>query len=367
MIKEGKFGVQEAVCLITVTITSKVFFSSPAIIAGLIGNAGWYTTLISAAVALVGFCFIYLLLKRFPGKDIVEIFDITLGRAVGFIFSGILGIYMFFISVTRVNELSEFLKVYVIPLSPNWLIIGIFITCIFTLSLLGLESIARLSKLLIYALLAGFLVVLLLGIQNYNINNLFPIFGYGLDKIAFHGIVRSSVYGEVIILAIFAKSFQGVKFIKKEGITGILLSAAIISVSGLSYSLTFPYYVAQEITAPMYAMSTLIDYGRFVQRIEPLFLYVWIIGSFISASLVFYSFIWIFCKTFRIQDKKPIIIGSCTILYAVALMHKDIISIILGYVVLIRNWGSLPLFGLALIALIAALIRKKVGTTKCVR
>lgn len=367
MIQEGKFGVQETVSLVLITITSKVFFSSPAVLAGRIGNTGWYSTLISAAIALVGFGFIYLLLKRFPGKDLTEIFDIAFGRIGGFIFSCILALYMLFIAITRTNETSQFLKVYVIPLSTNWFITGIFIACICTLSILGLESIARVSKLMVYPLLAAFVTVILLGIQNYEMNNLFPIFGYGLDKIAYTSIARSSVYGEVIILAVFAKSFQGVKYIKKEGMLGISLSAMIVSVALLAYSSTFPYYAAQELTAPIYEMSVIIDYGRFVQRVEAVFLYAWIFSSLLSATVIFYSFIWIFCNTFRIPDKKPIVIGSGVILYAVALMYKDIITIILGYVELIRNLGSLPLFVLPLIAFITAAVRKKGGKAVCTK
>lgn len=359
MIKEGKFGPREAVWLVTMAITSKVFFSSPAVLAGLTGTAGWYTTLISASTALIGFYFIFLLLKRFPGKELTEIFDIALGRTLGFTAACLLGVYMLFITVTRIAELTEFLRVYIIPLSPNWFIVGIFIICIFTLSMVGLENIARLATLLIYPLIIGFIIVLLLGMQNYDINNLFPVFGYGLDKIVLHGVIRSSVYGEVIILAIFASSFQGVGFIKKEGIISLILSGGIISLSIFAYSLTFPYYTAQEITAPMYEMSTLIDYGRFVQRIEALFLFVWVIITFISAGTVFYAFLWIFCKTFRIQDKTPIVIGSCVVLFALSLMHRDIISIILGSVSFIRSFGSLPLFVLPFFVLIVSLIRKK--------
>lgn len=359
MIKEGKFGVQEAVWLTTIAISAKVFFSSPAVLAGLVGNTGWYATILSAIIALIGFVFIYLLLKRFPGKDIAEIFDLSVGRVFGFLFSGVLGIYMLFIAITRVAEFSEVIKVYVFPLSPNWYIIGIFVVCVFVLSWLGLENIARISKLVAYFMLAGFIIVLLLGIQNYNINNIYPIFGYGLDKTITTGIVRSSAYGEVIILAIFASSFQGVKYIKKEGIISIVLSVLFISVSIFAYTLTFPYFAAQEITAPMYEMATLIDYGRFLQRVEPLFLFVWIIGSLISATIIFYSFIWIFCKMFRIQDKKPIILGGAVILYAAAIMHKDIIAVVYGNVQFIRNFGSLAIFILPLLALIIAAIRKK--------
>lgn len=336
-----------------------MFFSSPAILVGLTGTAAWYTTLISAASALIGFSFIYLLLKHFPGKDLVEILDLALGRILGFTFSLLLAAYMLFITMARISELTEFLKVYIILLSPNWFIIGIFILCILTMSILGLESMARIAKLLAFPMGAGLVIVLLLGIQNYNINNLFPLLGNGLDQVALHGIVRSSVYGEILILAIFASSFQGLKSIKKEGVISLVLSAVIISVSILAFLLTFPYYISGEITAPMYELSSLIDYGRYVQRVESIFLFVWVISTFISAGVVFYAFIWIFCRTFKIQDKTPIVIGSSVILYALSLMHRDMITVVFGFVGLIRSFGSIPLFLLPALVLVVSLMRKK--------
>lgn len=358
MITEGKIGVREAIWLVTLAISAKMFFASPSMLVDLAGNTGWYMTLISAVTALAGFMFIYLLLKRFPGRDIMEIFDITLGRVLGFAFSGILAIYLLFKAVTRIAEFNEVIKVYVFPLSPNWLITGIYVICVFTLCILGLESIARFTKLLIYFMLAGFLAVLILSSQNYNPNYLYPILGYGLDKTLLHGVVRSSVYGEVILLAVFAQSLQGLKHIKKEGVIGILLSAVLISLSLLSYTLTFPYYTARDITAPMYEMATFIDYGRFLQRVEPIFLFVWITSTLISTAIVIYSFIWIYCRIFRMQDKKPICIAGCILLYAAVLMHKDI-ETVLDYVQWLRNYGAIFVFILPLVSLATAFIRKK--------
>lgn len=359
MIREGKFGIQEAICLMVITMTSKMFFSSPAILASLVGNAGWMMTLVSVSVALIGFIFIYKLLKRFPGKGLVEIFNISLGSAAGFIFSGILGIYLMFLSVVRINELSEFLKVYVLPLSPNVFNVGLAVSCVLALSFSGLESIVRIAKLLIYIFMFSFLIIIVMSIQNYDINNIFPFFGTGIEKIMFYGVIRSSSYGEIIILAIFAFSLQGTKYIKKEGVISLILSGFALALSAFTYSLTFPYFTAQEITAPMFEMATIIDYSRFVQRVESIFLYVWISSTLLSAATVFYSFIRIYCESFKINDNKPVIIGGSIILYAAALMHTDIISVTKGTVQFIRNVGSIPTFLLPIITLIVALFRKK--------
>jgi len=363
MIKEGKIGIREAVWLTIAAISSKVFFSSPAVLAGMVGTTGWYATLISASVALLGFAFIYHLLKRFPDKEIDEIFELSLGRVVGTVFTLVLALTMLYIGTTRLSEFSEVMRVYVFPSSPDWYLKIIYMLCVFVLSWLGLETIARVTKLFAYVMLIGFFLVLLLAAQNYDINNLFPIFGYGLDTTVINGVLRSSAYGEVIILAIFAKSFQGIKFIKKEGVISLALSAFFISVSILAFSLTFPYTSVQETTSPMYEMSTLIDYGRYLQRVEPIFLFIWIISSLISSAIIFYSFVWLFCKAFRIQDRRPIIIGSSAILFLLSYMHKGITTVMYGFVQPLRSYGSLVFFVMPLIALITAAIRKKRSDT----
>ena len=359
MIKEGKFGVQEAMLLTTLTISSKVFYTSPGLVVSIIGNTGWYMTLISMGTAILGFTFIYLLLKRFPGKDIVTIFNDTMGGIMGFIFSGVLGLYLLFVAASTIYEFTEVVKVYVFPLTPSALIIGIFAAGVLVLCLLGLESLARFAKLSVYAMLFGFVLILLLGIQNYDINRLFPIFGFGADKVLISGIIRSSAYGEVIILAVFATSLQGVNHIKKAGYTSLILSGILISTSLLAFALSFSYYIAQEIVSPMYQMATLIDYGRFVQRVEPVFLFIWFISSFISITGIFYCFVSIYCKMFRIQDSKPIIMGSVIILFAGAMIQSSIGVTASQNIQTIRQYGWIPPFILPLISLLIGIFRKR--------
>ncbi|MCL5072617.1 MAG: spore germination protein [Actinobacteria bacterium] len=359
MIKEGKFGPHEAICLTTIAISAKAFFTSPSIIANILGTTGWLMTLISAGTAMLGFSFIYLLLKRFPDKDIVEIFEISLGRILGFMFAGALALSMIFVAATRMREFTEVLKVYVLPLSPPSFILGIFVIGAAIMCLLGLETIARFAKLSAYALLLSFILVLALGWKNYDIHRIFPILGYGAWPLVHHGLIRSSAYGEVVILSVIAGSLQGTKYIKRVGFISLVLSGLIISASILAFTLTFPYYTAKEVTSPMYQMTTLIDYGRFFQRIDPVFLFVWNISTFISVIIVFYAFLSIYCKMFRIQDMRPAVIPSTIILFALSMIPRDMASIVFRNVQGLRSYGWVIFYILPLITLIIAKIRKK--------
>jgi spore germination protein (amino acid permease) len=363
MIKEGKFGVSEAVCLTTITIITKVFYSSPSLLIDMLATSSWYMTLISAATAMVGFTFIYLLLKRFPGKDIVEIYKTAFGGFVGPVFSMLLALFLLLISFATIREFVDVLKVYVMPRSSaNYLII-IFVSVVAILCFYGLESIARLSRASAYFLLAGLGMVLILSYQNYQLAYLFPFWGHGVSKTIVQGFMRSSSYGEVIILAIIASSLQGAKYIKRAGYISLVISGILISATLLAYTLTFPYTVGAEITSIMYELTMQIGYGRFVQRLDPIFLFVWVISSFISVSVLLYGTLSIYAKTFDIDDLRPCIMPFFIIVFCLASLPEDMVTVVSGYIQNIRSYGWTIFFVLPLIALITAIIRKKKGET----
>lgn len=359
MIREGKFGVEDAVWLSTITISAKVFYTSPAVLAKMVGTANWYLTLISAAAAMLGFTFIYLLLKRFPGKGIIEAYDKSLGPYIGFIFSMLLAGLMIFAAATMVREFTEVMKVYTMPLSPQGYIIGLFVVVTGVFCFLGLETIVRFSKLFAYVMVFGFLLVIVLSAQNYDVCRLMPILGRGIKPTIINGLARSSVYGEVIILAVAAGSLQGIRHLKKAGFVSLALSAFFISLALLACTLTYPYQVESELASPVYQMVALIDYGRFFQRLDPIFLFLWSVSSFVSVMAAQYTFVSIYCKMFRIQDTRPLVIPSSVILFSAAMLPKEFIDIIFGEVQLMRQWGWTIIFIPPVIALIAAKLRKK--------
>jgi spore germination protein KB len=357
MLKEGRFGVQETVCLLAITITAKVFFSSPTYVVKIVGTSGWLMTLISAMITGVAFFFTYTLIKLFPNKNIMDIHSIVWGKTVGSILSLTLSVGLMLTAVINLREFTEVLNVYVLPSSPPIFIIYLFIAVLIVLCYLELETIARFSKLLAYVLLAGFIFIIILGIKNYDINNVFPFWGHGFHQTFINGIKRSSAYGELMIIFVIAKSLQGKEHIKKAGILSLVLSGFFIAVSLLAFSLTFPYYVGQEITAPIYLLSSIIEYGVFFQRVESLFLMIWIVCSLISITASFYISLYINAYVLKLDDKKPLIIPYAVILAVATLLPTSIIQT-LDMVQNIREYGWILFFVPPLVTLLVAKIRR---------
>lgn len=361
MINEGKIGVQEAICLVVLSTGNRIFFTAPSVVAQATGNAGWYMAIISCAVTMLAFTFIYLLLKRFPGKDLLQVFRISFGGFFGTLIGVVYAGSFLTASGILLREFYEMLKSYVYPNTPISVLNATMVIAVSIIVFLGLESIARAGKLVAIISSFSYVSLLLLASQNYRLCNLFPFFGYGLGNTIMEGLTRSSAFSEVIILAVFAGSLQGPQHIKKAGFLSILLSGLVISSGLFCLTLVFTYYALQQQTAPLYELAILINYGDFLQRLDPAFLFLWVIITVISSSVVFYCAVSCFCKSFRLSDKRPVILPMAILLFAVTMIPSDLPSVVHDYIELLRIFPVFLFYILPLITLITAVLRHKKG------
>jgi spore germination protein (amino acid permease) len=361
VIKEGKIGVQEAVCLVIIATGNRVFFTAPAIVIQSVGTAGWYMTLIANITTIIFFTFIYLLLKRFPGKSLLEIFNITLGKILGFILSFVYAAAFLTATGILLREFYEILKSFIFPYTPISALNGTMIAVVATAAYLGLETIARVAKLGAFFMLFMYLLLLILSVQNFKLSNLYPVLGYGIGNTIFEGVTRSSAFSEIIVIAVFAGSLQGARHIKKSGYISLILSGLMVSLGIFCLQLIFPYYVFEELTSPLYTLSTIIKFGSFLQRLDPAFLTLWLIITIISSSLIFFSAVSCYCKTFKLQDIRPVILPMAVLLFAVTLIPQELPEVINKYIELLRIFPIFLFYILPITALITAIVRNKKG------
>ncbi|HEX9062440.1 MAG TPA: GerAB/ArcD/ProY family transporter, partial [Clostridia bacterium] len=147
MIKEGNFGIFEAVCLTTLVLSTKNFYTSIRVLIKLTSTAAWYATLLSCTCSIVMFLFVYLLMKRFPGKDLPQVFEAVTGKVIGKILSLIFCAYFIYYCGSNLREFLEMIKAYNLPYTPPSLIILAFLLAVIVLTYTGIEGIARLSLL----------------------------------------------------------------------------------------------------------------------------------------------------------------------------------------------------------------------------
>ncbi len=367
MIKEGKFGTAEAIYLMTLVIASKTFYTSIRVMIKTTGTAAWYMTLVSCITTIIFFLMISLVMKRFPGKNLVEIFELVTGRFFGKILTLIFSAYFVYYAGSSLREFLEMIKAYNLPYTPPSLIIIAFMVVVVVLAYVGLEGIARLASVSFYPIFIGLAIIIFLAYPYYNVRAIFPIGGYGIVKTIKSGIFRSSAYSEVIILAFIINSVNGVKTFKKVGIYSIIISGITFSLTALCIIMAFDYPMAGENVSDLFQLARIIYFSRFFQRIESIFLFIWIIASLITVGLAFYIAISTFCKAFKINNHRPLILQFAFLTYMVALLPEGLIDLSKTNIVFLRQYSMTLIYGIPILVLLISVIFGKKGDKQCAK
>lgn len=363
MNKAENFGFYETFSIASIIIVSKIFYTSISVIIKSIGTAAWYGTLISSLISTILFLFLYLLMKRFPGKNLMEVFEIVLGRFLGKLISLLFSAYLMFYAGTSLREFVEMIKAYNLPYTQPSLIIGTFIALAVLIAYFGIEGIARISAIFFIPIIFGLVVILILSAPYYNFDNLKPFWGYGIDNTLMVGTMRSSAYDEAFILAFIIKSIHGLKNFKKAGVLSILISGFVICISVLLNIAALEYTVASENTSAVFQLARIIYFNRFFQRVESIFLFTWVIASVITVSIAFFISIFIYCKSFKIVNHRPLILPFSFLLFMVAIYPENFPQIIEFNIAIMREYSFMFIYGVPILVLIISLIRGRKGET----
>ncbi|MCX7708393.1 MAG: spore germination protein [Clostridia bacterium] len=361
MIKEGKIGTIEAISISTIFLITKAFYINPGTVIKLMSTAGWYATEISVLGSMLLFLILYLLMKRFPGNDLVGIFDIAAGKFLGKLFSLIFSGFFVYYSGVNIREFVEMIKAYILPYTPPSAIIILFMGIVIAYAYAGLEGIARMGYLSFIVILVGLVIILVLPFPFYDIDNLFPMGGYGIKASLQYGALRSSAYSEVAFLAFIINSLQGTKNFRKAGLISLAFAGIIIGTIILCSLLAFEYPQGSENLSALFQLSRIVYFSRFFQRVETVFIFIWVMASVITVSITFYLAVSIFCKSFKIPKYRPFLLPFAFCTFLVTLLPENISEIVEKHTNFLRSYSMFIVYFIPILVLIIAIIRGKKG------
>ena len=361
MNSEGKIGVFEAISFVSIITINKVFFTSVGSIIRYTGTAAWYATLISCAITVIVFTLVYMLLKRFPGKDLAAIFECVTGRFIGKLLILIISAYCIFNAGSTLREFVEMIKVYNLPYTPTSLIISLFLISSLIISRYGFQAIARLCAICFIPTMAGLAFILLLSANSFDFNLLNPIGGHGLATTFMYGISRSSAYTEFLLLAFTINALDGYRDFKKTALTGILISGAVFSISLFCYLTIYGYTSGSENISGIFQLSRSIYFNRYIQRLESIFLFIWVISSVLTTTASYYISMLIYCKAFRIKDHKPMLLPFSVLVFIVAILPESMQEVTQRNIAFLRQYSLYIMYLIPVAVLFLAFITRKKG------
>lgn len=325
LIYNGLFESFECVATLGCLTMLPIILTLPNFIAQYFGTAGFLYAVYSNLIAALFFYILFKLFRQYKGKDILDVAEIAGGK-IFMICSGII-IVLFLISsatltLAEVNEnaknvlLSEAPKIYITLL----FMIPTFIGCI-----VGLKGIFRASAILAPFIIISFIIMFIVLFSKVDFTNFTPIFGNGISNLFLGGAYKITGYESISLLFLIAPNIKNFDKTSKQAflMTSFFLLSAFFLIWG-----TLSYPALKDNYLPFFEVTKLISYGRFIQRIESIFVLVWLIATYIYLSVCICFAALILRKIFNIKHLKLTIAIISLLVFSLCLMLSSYVDIL---------------------------------------
>ena len=326
----------------------------------IIGHEGWISV-IAGKLIYLPVLFVYLSLsKRFPGKNLIEIFEIVFGRIGSFVVS--LMILSSFITLTSLNarDLSQLVKQTIMVDTPPVALIAVcLLVCAYGLYH-GIHVVMRYS--VIFTVLAIFIAVMasLLTLNLRNFEHFMPMLIQPSMRYVQSFHISALVPGAELL--VFLMIIPHIKQTKK-GLTRYFLGGYAIG------SLTILAVVVRDIAVlgnlvsffsmPPFETQRMASLGEGLTRMEILYIIVMIVLLFFKILVQYYATVTAVSQFLKLRSYHPIVLvmGALFIAYAVFVFPSAPVHAAFGREDTATVWTFLSVI-LPLLTLITAALRK---------
>lgn len=366
MSSEEKIGYYEVLSLLIITISAKIFLSFPRNMALLGEAAGWIIVFLSGIYSLVGYFFLSALLKKYPGKNIIQIAHQISGGICGKLIG--VALFLFFLAITSLylRQFAESFILAILPRTPISVITLLFLILLVYATLLGIETLSRVAWLLGPYLLTTLIIIFIFSLPQMTFEHLVPVLGPGPVPLLKYSFTHLSLFPEIILLGIIAPLIRNREKINRIGLYS--LGVALVINTGVTILTTavFNYVGTQKMIFPVFQLTRLIAYGEFIQRIEAVFVFLWFFWAGIQLSGLFYGAVTSFAQTFKIKNYRPLALPIAVLVFTISLIPASMTEAVelndyTASPSLVNNYYSIAAFGVPLLLWLITIAKKHLG------
>lgn len=353
----GKMGVADVVGLTFIFSFPVVFLTTPALLVNNSAGLAWLDALLnglSAMAMLITLIYVY---WHVPG-DMYAVCEQLLGCWLARIIMIYYSIAFFSHYVLVLRQYAENTLLTALPYSEFSIIIAAYALVIGVLVYIGVEGISRVSYLFLPFIIVALLFVVALLIPFYNVNRLAPFAGMGVSNSLYNGLASAGVNIGVMVVAILAPSFQNTRTMFAGALFGLGMSSFLRSLAVMVYVMVFGVTVGREKILPFFEMARTAYLSRYVQRIESLFIVLWVISGVLALAIDLFAGLYCLTRLTNMPALRPLIPIVTLTLAEIAMVPPDIYTAIYLFQLLIPFY-NIGIYIIPVILLAALLIKRK--------
>ncbi|MFC4767638.1 GerAB/ArcD/ProY family transporter [Effusibacillus consociatus] len=362
MIRTGHLGRVELFSLIVIAGVSDIFLSFPQQLVLYGGPAGWMIPLISMLFSLVVWGIMGPVLARRREGNLVSLSRRYVGGWWAGIVSLLVVIFLLLYTASTMRLFTETVITTVLPKSPISFVAVPFLLAVVYYAYMGVEGLSRVAWFLTPWLLIGLVALLALNGNWVNPEYMFPFWGNGIVNLLIDGASFTGMFINILFLAILASLLRNPKDSVRIGIWNIVVVGIAYALVTLVFIMVFSPEAATRSPFPMYQLGRLIYAGRFIQRLEAAFVFIWVAMALIKLSLSIWISSYLIAAASGMPVYRPLVFPIALIVYSLSFAVGSFPEMLeWNNLLLRRSWTVV--IGLPLLTLVWVRFKNRKGET----
>ena len=361
---ERKLGNFEVINSLIMMSIADIVLTSAGILIKEVNSASLLT---SCLISILGIFITFImckLSKNFIGKDILNISEYLGGKILKTIVGFGFVIYFILILALFLRQTSDAMQLIYYPLTHIIFIIALLSIATGIIASFGNNSIFKATSLIVPFLYTAIFLIFIGNTKNFNINNMFPIFGNGLNQSFIKGLTNIFTFSGLSYLFFFPSRLKKPEEITKIGLIFSILNGVYLIFCVADILFLFSDAMNHSQLPPLYISVRYIEFGTFFQRMDAAFIFLCVLGLISALNINLYFILEILKNITNLSDSKPLIFPCLLTSFGIALGLKqdstlDFLENSLSKILFIVFTFVVPL-----IIFIGALIKKKFKYTQ---
>ena len=321
---KSKIGTVEAIMLILTIIVAHSVLSMPTNILSSYKSASILNIIYVGIIAICISFLIYKLFKNFPNMDIIDISEVIGGKFFKNIIGIVFIIYFIVTSSLMLRNFCESIQILYFPMTDITFIIALIVIAIAISNRLDFIGTIKTNVIIIPIALIGVLFLFFTNINKFVPERIFPILGEGAFNTFVIGLTNIASFGGIAYLYFLPPLLKDGTNFKKITLISISSTAIYLAFTIAVLLFIFTFFVDVSEISPLYTATRYIEFGTFFQRLESIFLLIWILVFECYLSIVCKFSMNIFQKITGISNKKALLDVFLLLIFSISLIPKNL-------------------------------------------
>ncbi|GAX90342.1 GerAB/ArcD/ProY family transporter [Effusibacillus lacus] len=273
-----------------ILVSSAGIFDHVMIIPILLQEAGrdaWVSVL-STFFPFVAWIYLLVYIIRKTGKQQLSVWlQQHAGTGIARIFSFLAALQLFSMAAVTLRDTTVWTNVTYLPKTPNLLLVFLFASVCFYAAYSGIQTIAIVNGVLLSFVILFGLFVAISNIPNKDYTLLFPVLAHGLDPLLRGMQITAVAFSELILVLFIQHRIRSTVTARALILTCAVYANLILSpLTGAIAEFGTSEAASLRFTA--FEEWRLVTFGHYLEHVDFLSVYQWLVGSFIRISFILF-------------------------------------------------------------------------------